>query len=153
MKLKKNSVLVISGMVFLLGCGAPATDYSMVDLVKGYGKVTLDGNALADAVVIFEDATDETISYAKTDSGGNYKLQFDSDMAGVKTGKKIVRISTTRKLLGLSSEPGEGESDGDPDDVKSKPVELVPDKYNKDSELVVEVVRGKTQYDFDLVSK
>lgn len=93
------------------------------------------------------------MSYAMTDESGKYTLQFDSVMPGVKVGKKVVRISTTRKLLGLNSTPGQGETDGDPDEAPKKLEELVPDKYNKKSELEVEVVKGTIKYDFDLVSK
>jgi len=140
----------------LVGCGGPKGNYSLVDLVKGHGTITLDGQPLPDAVVTFEDPADDTMSYAKTDAQGNYTLQFDSEMSGVKVGKKVVRISTTRRLLALASKPGEeeGEADGDPDAVgKKKPIELVPDKYNKSSELTAEVVQGTTRYDFALQSK
>lgn len=139
----------------ILGCGGPKGDYRLVDLVKARGTITLDGQPLPDAVVIFEDPTDDTMSYAKTDAGGNYALQFDSEMSGVKVGKKVVRISTTRRLLALASKPGEEDDDvdGEPDAMRKKPVELVPGKYNKDSELTADVVQGTTRYDFALQSK
>ena len=54
---------------------------------------------LADAVVTF-DGDDGQFSYGLTDAAGHYTLQFDSVKQGVKTGKKTVRISTTRKILG-----------------------------------------------------
>ncbi len=139
-----------------MGCGGPRGDYSLVDLVKAHGTITLDGQPLPNAVVTFEDPTDDTMSYAKTDAEGNYTLQFDSDMSGVKVGKKVVRISTTRRLLALASKSGEeeGDVDGDPDAVsKKKPVELVPDAYHKNSELTADVVQGTTRYDFALQSK
>ncbi len=147
------TLLTLLSAIALLGCGGPRADYSLVDLVKGHGTITLDGTPLPDAVVTFEDPTDDTMSYAKTDANGNYTLQFDSEMSGVKVGKKVVRISTTRKLLALAGKPGEEDSDGDPAEVKTKPVELVPDKYNKNSELTADVVQGTTQYDFELLTK
>ncbi len=154
----KFAALLLVILVATAGCGGPVADYSMVDLVNGQGVVTLDGKPLASAVVTFEDPTDETFSYAMTDADGKYVLQFDSEMKGVKTGKKVVRISTTRKILGLNSKPGqapEGEDGTAPKAPapKGPAGELVPDRYNKNSELTADVVQGTTQYDFALQSK
>jgi hypothetical protein len=154
----KFAALLLVILVAAAGCGGPVADYSMVDLVNGQGVVTLDGKPLASAVVTFEDPTDETFSYAMTDADGKYVLQFDSEMKGVKTGKKVVRISTTRKILGLNSKPGqapEGEDGTAPKaPAPNGPVgELVPERYNKNSELAADVVQGTTQYDFALQSK
>jgi hypothetical protein len=138
-------------VIMSTGCDTgPKSRYDLVDLVDAGGKVTLDGKPLPNAVVTFDDPTDETFSYAQTDADGNYTLQFDSVMSGVKTGKKVVRISTTRKLLALAPKPG-AEEGADPDQ-KSKQQELVPEKYNKKSELTIDVTSDKTQYDFDLKS-
>ncbi len=142
--------LSIGSLLMFLGCGGPVADYSMVDLVNTGGTVTLDGSPLVGAVVTFEDPTDDTFSYGLTDANGKYTLQFDSEMKGVKTGKKVVRISTTKKILGLNSAPSaEG---GDPD-AKRTDKELVPEKYNKKSTLEIEVTKGAVQFDFDLQSK
>ena len=164
----KFAALLLVILVATAGCGGPVADYSMVDLVNGQGVVTLDGMPLASAVVTFEDPTDETFSYAMTDADGKYVLQFDSEMKGVKTGKKVVRISTTRKILGLNSKPGqapEGEDGTAPKGTapkgpatngpapKGPAGELVPERYNKNSELTADVVQGTTQYDFALQSK
>lgn len=137
----------LAAISMFLGCGGPAADYSMVDLVNAGGTVTMDGAPLAGAVVTFEDPTDDTFSYALTDGAGKYVLQFDSEMKGVKTGKKVVRINTTKKILGLNTAPAtEG---GDPD-AKRSDKESVPEKYNKKSILEVEVTKGSVQFDFDL---
>lgn len=142
--------LSMASLLMFLGCGGPVADYSMVDLVNTSGTVTLDGSPLAGAVITFEDPTDDTFSYGLTDSNGNYTLQFDSEMKGVKTGKKVVRISTTKKILGLNSAPSaEG---GDPD-AKPTDKELVPERYNKKSILEVEVTKGSVLFNFDLQSK
>lgn len=139
------------------GCGvAPSTDYSKVKLLSVSGIVTLDGNPLPNAVVTF-DAEDGQFSFGLTDSGGRFSLRFDSAKSGVTSGKKIVRISTTRKILGLNTEEEGGGEESGREDATAKtavrPTELVPDRYNKKSELSVEVSPDKTHFDFPLVSK
>lgn len=143
--------LFLVGLLFaaaMLGCeAAPQMNYGAANLIKAGGKVTLDGKPLADAVVTFESLVDSTTANGLTNASGDYILMFDSVMAGVMAGKKTVRISTTKKVLGLnSSEEGGG------DEAQPKPAELVPARYNKDSELTVEVTSGKTTYNFDLKS-
>lgn len=150
-------------LMFLLttpGCDSPTPkmNYGTIDLVKAGGRVTLDGEPLSGAVVVFENPEDSTFSFGQTDSSGNYRLQFDSVMAGVRPGEKIVRISTTKKLEGLNAEEGSSESGGEGEDGKPRPApekgkELVPEKYNKESELKVEVTLGETSYDFALTSQ
>ncbi len=137
-------------MTTLWGCGGPAADYSKVDLVSASGKVTLDGQPLPDATVIFKDPADETYSYGLTDASGNFKLQFDSEMAGVKAGKKVVSISTARTVPGLNNSPGE--EGGDPD-AKPKRSEKVPERYNKKTELTADVSHSNKVFNFDLKSK
>lgn len=139
-----------------MGCGiAPAPNYGKVSLLSVSGTVTLDGKALPEAVVTF-DAEDGQFSYGLTDSAGRFSLRFDSVKSGVTAGKKTVRISTTRKILGLNTnDEGGGESAGEGAAAKpaAPPTELVPARYNKKSELSVEVSPNKTHFDFPLVSK
>ena len=148
-------VMVCLLAVFLSGCNTgPKMNYAAANLVKAGGTVTLDGKPLPDAVVTFESPVDGTTANGLTKSNGSYTLMFDSVMAGVAPGKKIVRISTTKKVLGLNitEEGGGGEgADGKPK-ATEKATELVPVRYNKDSELTVEVTSGQTRYNFDLKS-
>lgn len=134
----------------MIGCDKPKADYSLVDLVDGHGTVTLDGQPLVNAVVIFEDPLDGTFSYGLTDVAGSYELQFDSEMQGVKTGKKVVRISTSRVLLGLNSRPGQAEEGEDGAATGPAAEEQVPARYNRDSELRIEVTPASGAFDFAL---
>lgn len=130
------------------GCETkPKVHYDRLGLVNAGGRITLDGQPLAGAVVSFDDPTDDTFSYGLTDSGGRFELQLDSVMKGVKPGGKIVRVSTSRKILGLNMN-ARGDAGGG-----GRQAELVSDKYNKKSTLLVEVTPGRTSYDFDLKSK
>lgn len=138
------------------GCdGTPQMNYDSVDLVPVYGKVTLDGEPLPQAVVTFE-GSDGQFSYAMTDADGEYRLQFDTVAQGATPGAKTVRISTTRKILGLNAAEGEQEegAQGEGPAVKPAPSgEKVPARYNKKSELQVQVAADKTEFNFELVSR
>ncbi len=141
----------------LLVAGCSATnqiDYSNVDLVSVSGSVTLDGNPLASAVITFENPENGTFSFARTDADGDYTLQFDSQKDGVIPGKKVVKVSTTRTVLGLAGEDGEEEGEASSESAgggSASRVEAVPACYNKDSKLSVEV-SGSASFNFDLKS-
>ena len=147
---------------FLFGCGvAPQTDYGKLGLVDVTGVVTLDGSALPYAVVTFENPETGQFSYGQTNDSGHYQMQLDSEMAGVVPGEKLVRISTTKKVLGLntaeeggSSEGGEEEGEGDAEpSTDARTHELVPARYNKESELKVTVSDSEKTFDFELKSE
>lgn len=136
----------------LVGCSSrPSADYSKLRLVQARGTVRLDGNPLPNAVVIFEDVADATEAVGLTDAAGRYVLQIDSRKKGVTVGKKLVRISTATRIPGLNvgfdGEAGDEGGEGAPP-VKIR--ELVPDRYNQNSELFVEVTPQREVYDFDL---
>jgi hypothetical protein len=132
---------------FVNGCNyTPDADYSDLDLATVTGKVTLDGKNLAGARVIFE-ATDTTYSYGVTDDSGSYSLMFDSRMAGVLPGAKIVRITMGGAL-------GETEAeDGLEEDAEPSAADItIPEKYNSKSELTRVVQSGSQTFDFELKS-
>ncbi len=143
---------LVLALAMVSGCESkPKAAYGSLALVSVSGRVTLNGRPLAKAVITFDDTQDGTFSFGQTDSDGNYKLRLDSDMLGVKPGKKIVRVSTTRKLLGLNSSEEAGESSLDGATGKLEVAkELVPDKYNKNSELTVDVSEKSRTFNFDL---
>lgn len=145
-------IFAILALLLADGCNAPKADYSLVDLVKVRGSVTLDGQPLPNAVITFEDPGDDTFSYAMTDRNGKYTLQFDSEMQGVKVGSKVVRISTARKLLGLNVDEGGDDLDDEGNANRSNTAERVPGKYNKQSTLEVTVTQSTTRFDFALES-
>jgi hypothetical protein len=139
-----------------VGCStSPSIDYSKAGLVDVSGSVTMDGEPLQAAVITFE-MPDGQFSFGETDAEGRYSLQFDSfGKLGVTPGPKVVRISTTKKVLGLNAE--EGETPKGEESTESSPqqqnLELVPARYNKDSDLKVKVEPSKSQtFDFDLKS-
>ncbi len=139
--------------LLLCGCDSgPKMRYDAVQIVTASGRVTLDGEPLAAALVKFEDQTNGTCSFGLTDASGNYKLQLDSVKTGVTPGKKAVRISTTEKILGVNSDKDPNESSEGAAKPAAEP-EKVPEKFNKKSELTADVTTAQTEYNFDLKSK
>jgi hypothetical protein len=146
--------LVLS-LVCVVGCGDTGADYSKVELISVGGKVTLDGQPLAGAVVTF-DAPDGQFAYGLTDAGGAYALQLDSQKSGCTPGPKTVRISTARKIIGLNAAEGEGAAEvgeANPEASKSAVAEKVPPRYNAKSELKADVSASQKTFDFALQSK
>jgi hypothetical protein len=145
--LKHVSLLALGLM--LVGCSEkPQSNYDGLGLVPVSGVVTLDSQPLAGAVVTF-DAPDGQFAYGLTDEAGKYTLRVDSIAKGCPRGSRLVRVSTSRKILGLNSteeggEPGENAKPPEP--------EKVPGKFNKDSTMTVEVTPDKTTYDLELKS-
>lgn len=152
---------VLLGLLPLCGCSTSnSMDYDKVDLVKVSGNVMLDGVPLPKAVIVFEDPETGSVAFARTDSAGNYTLQFDSEVDGVTRGAKVVRISTTMKILGLrgesDDEAGDGEVDGESgeteDGQSTAGIEQVPDCYHSNSALKLEVSSDSTTFNFRLKS-
>jgi len=130
------AILAVAFVVAASGCGGssgPATG-------KVYGKVTLDGNPLPDAGVDFQPEAGRP-SAARTDSNGDYTLEYSLDHAGAVEGLHTVRITTG----GERPDPATGE-------MKRFP-ELLPARYNVNSELKQEIKAGSNEINFDLQSR
>ena len=75
---------------------------------------------------------------------------------GVTPGRKLVQISTTRRIPGISTnaEAGDEAEEGD-DGAKGADdslLEQIPACYHKKSKLTVEVTDSAARFDFDLKS-
>lgn len=136
-----NRLILHSGVLLLLpllaGCGASADG---PELTSVSGTVTLDGQPLPDASVVFMPADGGRSAFAQTDSDGWYELGYTTTGMGTPPGEYIVSISTYR-------EPGE-----DPDTGQMTPEvpETVPSPYNRPSTLRITVPAD--EYDFALES-
>ncbi len=126
-------------MVLVTGCGSS-------DLGSVSGKIHLDGEPLANAVVTFyPENADVTAgkgaaSFGRTDESGYYELHYNRDAKGAEIGAHKVAITTLQESSG--GDYGAG--------VK----ELVPTKYNSNTELTAQVTSGSNRIDFlDLDSK
>lgn len=137
------------------GCGETGADYSKVELISVGGKVTLDGQPLANAVVTF-DAPDGQFAYGLTDTAGAYSLRLDSVRSGCTPGPKTVRISTTRKIVGLNATEGEGGAEvgeGNLENGKVVVPDKIPTRFNAKSELKADVSSSQRTFDFALPSR
>ena len=108
------------------------------------GKVTLDGKPLPDAFVFFRHADGGRISEAFTDDSGKYTLNYSSDESGAMVGPNSVRISTFIEAV---------REDSGAIVKGTNKKELVPARYNKQTELSAEVKSGRNTINFDLKSK
>ena len=119
--------------MLLLGCGSNNEGVT--------GTITLDGQPLADAEVVFTPEEGGRPASAMTDSAGKYDLVYTINEKGAPAGKYIVRIRASKTKTG---------EDGR--DVNTP--EVVPPKYNQKSELMVEVKDGgANQFDFAIESE
>lgn len=130
------SAVTLSGMVGIMtGCGNG-------NLAQVEGTITMDGKPLASASVLFVHP-EASPSGARTDDKGFYRLSYGETEMGALPGKYTVRVST---VVGANI------------DDQGKPVpgkkETVPARYNSQTTLEFEVVKGKKNIaNFDLDSK
>lgn len=129
-----NAVAMLSTFAFLSlgGCGGRS------DIGRVSGTITLEGQPLANARVIFQPQAAGSASYGVTDAEGHYTLQYNADTEGAMIGRHTVSVSTFMA----------GDPDADPPGQISE--ERIPAKYNATSELMAEVTAGDNSIDFAL---
>ena len=130
-------------LVVVAGCGSGRK------LAPVSGRVTLDGKALVGATVSFQPIADEGAleagigSQGKTNENGEFTLSTATGESGAFVGKHLVRISLINNQVDLDKRPPRG---GWPQ------MDLVPSRYNSDSEETFDVLPGGTdKADFPLV--
>ena len=124
--------LVATLVVFvslLSGCG---NKYGTTPVT---GTVTLDGDPLAGAYVIFYPVEGgRANSTSKTNDKGEFDLSYTHDSGGAIPGSYKVLVSKTKK-------------------VNEKDFETLPSQYNSESTTVVEVTQsGENRFEFELNS-
>ena len=128
-----QSCFLCAMVLVIAGCGGDP------NLATVTGKVTLDGEPLADAFLTFFPTGGEgSTSAGVTDANGEYTLKFSRDKAGAWIGENRVEITTA------DVESVDGEDVAIP--------EKVPAKYNTNTELVRDVKAGNNRLDFELNS-
>lgn len=130
---------VVAGLlavISLAGCGGK-NDKPPLGKVKG--KVTLDGQPLADANVSFAPTEGGRTSTAVTQSDGTYELNYNTKDKGAKVGKHAIRVSTFVQ-------------GGDEKDSPKGVPEKVPKKYDKEP-ITKDVAAGENVIDIELLTK
>jgi hypothetical protein len=127
--------LISAFVVFAAGCNRE----KLPKLGTVTGRVTMDGQPVPEATVIFESTKEgESPSLGKTDADGRYELYYSRGHKGATPGEHVVRISTYNV-------PG--------DDGGQVQKETIPSRYNVKSELKTEVKRGRNvDVNFELKS-
>lgn len=129
-------VLVLACLLGLaLGVVVGCSPRSAVEVAKVSGTVTLDGNPLSDAIILFQPAEGRP-SRGMTAADGRYQLLYTAERAGAMVGTCGVTISTA-----IEDEEG-----------RFSP-ERVPKRYFEPGALTVDVKRRSNVLDFDLTSK
>ena len=131
-------------LVFLIALAAVAADGCGRSRSPSlHGKVTLDGEPVANGSIVFLPSTSDGPRAAAAIEGGNYTVPAS---AGLAAGTYRVEINwrqpTGRKLP--SADPGI-----EMDETK----EAIPSKYNADSTLTAELTAGDVTKDFALTTK
>ncbi len=121
----------------LAGCGGGTGP----ELAKVTGLVTLDGQPLPKARVVFQPSgPNASPSTAETREDGSFELYFRRDAPGAMIGQHSVRVTTA----GIVSDDSGNET--------TVP-EKVPTRFNKDSGLTFEVKPGRNEFEISLDSK
>jgi len=121
--------------ILLAGCGRSGPELAPVS-----GRVTLDGQPMFGARLVFQPEASGSPSYGSTDRDGRYELGYKRGQKGALIGWHTVRIESATELTG---------SDGKTI-VRPKPL---PPRYNTRSELRREVKPDEdNRFDFQLTS-
>ena len=125
---------LLCGMTLVAGCTPKPK--GLPDLAPVTGTVTMDGQPLPGASISFVSEAGAQASFGGTNETGKYELRYSGPHRGATIGPNTVQISTaTNNPVGPDWK--------DP----------IPEKYNKKTELKVEVKPGQNTFDFDLKSK
>lgn len=122
----------LTSITLFAGCGGNP------NLAEVSGVITLDGDPLPNAFVLYVPESDSSgaTSFGKTDANGKYQMKFSDSQSGAFIGSSRVVIRT---------------GDVKADNSGSVP-ELVPTVYNDSTTLVADVKAGNNTFNWDLKS-
>jgi len=121
----------------LAGCGGAVGP----ELATVTGRITLDGQPLPKARVVFQPAgPNSSPSIAETRDDGTFELMYRRDVAGAMIGAHTARITTAALVTD--------------DSGKETPIpEKLPPRFHKNSGLSFEVKPGENTFEIPLDSK
>ncbi|TWT58593.1 hypothetical protein KOR42_19750 [Thalassoglobus neptunius] len=135
-----RNLISLCGIVAIsaMGCGPSGPDIEGV-----HGKVTMNGQPLRNASIVFMPVESGRPAGARTDEEGMYVLNFSGGRQGAQAGEYKVRISTASDPM--AQEDG-STTPGSP--------ETVPLKYGAQTTLTATVVEGgDNEFNFDITSE
>lgn len=112
-------------LVLFGGCGTNGPQVAPV-----HGRITLDGQPLALADILFQPEGGQRPSTGRADADGRYELVYKRGQEGALVGTHSVHISVSGEM------------------VKNPPV--IAAKFNTQSELRCEVKPGPNEFNFDV---
>lgn len=112
------------------GCGSAGVEIPPLAPVKGL--VTIDGEPISNATVIFEPKFEAHPAVGQTKADGTFTLMYHEGVQGAALGNYTVRIYHYGEDEEL---PEEG---------------LIPAKYGAQSDLTANVIEGDNDFKFDL---
>lgn len=122
---------IAAAAALVAGCNPPPK--GLPDLAPVTGVVTLGGNPVTNATVVFTSAQGDQVSFGPTDDAGKYTLTYSGRYKGAPLGVNRVEIRSR--------------TDG-PQPANWK--DPIPAKYNAKTELKAEVKQGPNEIDFKL---
>lgn len=135
----RQCLMTVGVSLIVAGCG-PTVDPGYHPVI---GTVTLDGAPLVDAIVSFQPTSEGSSGTGRTDENGTYILFYASQRPGAMVGENTVVIS----------KEADASSGGDEFAVVTEEEgELLPARYNRESELTATVKDGDNVIDFALTS-
>lgn len=143
-----NSLLVLSSLIWLAGCGPPT-----ISLVPVDGIATLDGEPVKDAGIVFQPIKTGPTASGSTDEQGRFALNTNNRV-GVPEGEYIVLISKVQ-APSLPKDEQAGLDREKLDDLsKFEPINFLPARYGsiETSELRANVKAGINHFTFSMVS-
>ena len=135
--------------VWLMGCGKPG----QIELYSTTGVVTLDGDPIANASVVFipaADATSAKTAVGLTDEDGRFTVYTDGRRGACEATYTVTIFAqedvgdTGAAFAKLSSEPGKFHT------LLKRPKLLVPEKYTKAAQSGLSFDVEPCQNDFDI---
>ena len=114
-------------MALVAGCSKTGPDIAPVS-----GRITLDGQPIANTDVAFYPEGKQSVSSGRTDKDGHYELGYKRGVMGGHIGMNSVQISTSSELV--------------------RGPNRYHANYNSNTELKREVKSGNNVIDFDLKS-
>ena len=132
------SLIIISLTTLIMGCSGGEEGPKLLPVT---GTVTLDGEPIPDASILFKDPTGKNKSYFASVKDGAYSTKME-------VGKRKVLISDNRQSKDKMVDNAAGTG-------KEPAMEqYLPAEYNEKSTLKIDVVSGgENQFPFDLKSK